>query len=399
MKIALDLTHAAHSSAQTGIQQVARGLAEALQAEVALERIVFDKYADAWRGIDQRERQHLATVDQLAGVKRKRPHWSTWQRIRGRWQRRTGRQPQPPAARFDAIILPEFFAEWVGPRLEELRSWTRGPRAAIFHDAIAFFHHQWGVPETIARYPQYLRELAAVELIGCVSDYSKNQLLEAFAQLQIETSARIETVPLGLRTTHLPRLPDSSPKKEKSALARRRLLSVGTLEPRKNHLTLLAAAEAQWERGHAFELILAGMVNRGSGQPILDEVERLQGKGFPLRWTGALPASELAELYATSTATVFPSACEGFGLPVLESLHFGLPCLASNGGALREVATGPGILASDPTPEAWTAMLRGYLENSDLATRLTEEARTRTVRTMQDYARDWVDLLGEVARS
>lgn len=392
MKLALDLTHAAHSSAQTGIQQVARGLAEALRKQVALERVVFDKYADVWRAVDRRESHHLNTVDALGGVTRKRPHWSTWQRIRGRWQRRLGTAPHPPKDGFDAVLLPEFFAEWVGPRLGELRAWTKGPLAAVFHDAIAFFHHEWGVPETIARYPQYLRELASVDLIGCVSDYSREQLLNALEQLGISTKARIETIPLGLRTTHLPR-PDKKSGPSPAATGIPRLLSVGTLEPRKNHLTLLAAAERHWERGARFELILAGMLNRGSGQPILQEIERLQAHGRTLRWTGALSADELARLYHECDATLLPSQCEGFGLPVLESLYFGKPCLASNGGALREVATGPGVLSCDPTIEAWDSLLGRFLADPALAHRLAEEAASRTVRTMDDYARDWVALI------
>lgn len=389
MRLALDLTHAAHSSAQTGIQQVARGLAEAFPALCSCTPIVFDKYADRWRAIDRREANHLATVDAREGVRRKRPHWSTWQRLRGRWQRRCGVSTPITGSPFDAILLPEFFAEWVGPRIPELRAAMPGPIAAIFHDAIAFHHPEWGVRETIARYPQYLRELAQVDAVACVSEFSRLQLLAAFEQLGIRPRARIEAIPLGLRTRHLPAA-------EKTLVAvnpRPHFLCVGTIEPRKNHAALLAAAARLWAADFDFELTCVGMLNRGSGAAVAREIERLQAEGRPLRWVGAVAAPELARLYAETTATVFPSLCEGFGLPVLESLHFGKPCLSSNAGALAEVATGPGVAATEPTADALEALLRRFLSEPAFAEKLAREAEARPVRTMDAYAGDLLHFL------
>lgn len=388
MKLALDLTHCSHSSAQTGIQQVARGLWRNLPAFVEVESVVFDKYADFWRPLDRRESMHLETVDERQKVKRKRPHWSTWQRIRGYWQRHFG--PQPPSSDYpyDAILLPEFFVEWVGPRLPELKRLARGPMLAVFHDAIAFHEPKWGVAETIARYPQYLRELSAVDGVACVSAFSREQLLAACEKVGVPPPAVVEVVPLGLRTDHLPRpARTESVRNEGDSPV---FLSVATIEPRKNHRALLAAAETLWREGFRFRLVLVGMLNRGSGQAIEQSIRRLQQEGYPLEWHGGVPASELAMKYQQCDATVFPSLCEGFGLPVLESLYFGKPCLSSNGGALAEVATGPGVLACDPDSGALTTMLRRYLSEPDLARRLAEEARTRGVRTMRDYAEELV---------
>lgn len=395
MKLALDLTHCSHSSAQTGIQQVARGLWRNLPEFAEVEPVVFDKYADHWRPLDQRERLHLTTVDERRNVKRKRAHWSTWQRLRGRWKRRFGNGTPSPENHYDAILLPEFFAEWVGPRLRELRRLTRGPMLAIFHDAIAFHNPAWGVAETIERYPQYLRELSTVDGVACVSEFSREQLLAACAKVGVPVPARVEVVPLGLRTDHLPR--PLRVKGDRSGPPM--FLTVSTIEPRKNHAALLEAAEILWKAGHAFRLVLVGMLNRGS--PERAEIERaigrLQGEGRALEWHGSISASELARLYQECDATIFPSLCEGFGLPVLESLYFDKPCLAANGGALAEVATGPGISASDPDVQALAANLRRYLTQPDFADRLREEASGRQVRTMRDYARDLVDWAQHIA--
>jgi len=395
MQLALDLTHCSHSSAQTGIQQVARGLWKALPDFAPIEPVVFDKYADFWRPLDTREQRHLETVDQRKKVKRKRPHWSTWQRIRGRFYKQIAHAGPVPAGHYDAALLPEFFAEWVGPRLPELRQLIRGPMVAVFHDAIAFHEPKWGVPETIERYPQYLRELSQVDGIACVSDFSRQQLLAAFERVGVTPPPVVETVPLGLRTDHLPpvgknklRPPDSPPV----------FLTVATIEPRKNHAALLEAAEDLWKAGLQFQLILVGMLNRGSGQPIERTIRRLQNEGRPLVWHGSVAAEELARLYQSCDATVFPSLCEGFGLPVLESLYFGKPCLSSDGGALAEVAVGPGVVACRPEAAALGAGLRRFLTDSVFAQNLTEAAAKRRVRTMCDYARDLATFVSQTTR-
>ncbi len=399
MKLAIDLTHCSHSSAQTGIQQVARGVWRALPPLAEMEAVVFDKYADFWRPLDRRESKHLETVDALQKVKRKRPHWSTWQRIRGRFLRRFGRGSPVSTGSYDAVLLPEFFAEWVGPRLPELRRLSQGPMVAIFHDAIAFHEPKWGVKETIERYPQYLRELSTVDAVACVSEFSKGQLLEAFKKVGMTPPQLVEAIPLGLRTDHLPERSSCFQRLADGGSGEPVFLCVATIEPRKNHDALLAAAESLWNAGARFRIVLVGMLNRGSGQSLERTIRRLQAEGHPLEWHGSVSASELARQYQSCDATLFPSRCEGFGLPVLESLYFGRPCLSSNGGALAEVAVGPGVLVSDPEAEAIAANLQRFLNEKGLAERLTAEAKAREIRTMQDYAADLRAFIQQAART
>ena len=392
MKLALDLTHCSHSSAQTGIQQVARGLWKSLPARASLQPLVYDKYAGYWRPIDAREERHLTTIDAVGKVKRKRPHWSTWQRIRGRMQKQFGMRREGHLGDCDAALIPEFFAEWVGPRLPELKQRIKGPLVAVFHDAIAFNHPQWGVPSTIERYPQYLGELAKLDGVACVSDYSRQQLLESFLKIKTPAPPNISVIPLGLRIDHLS---GSIPPASLGSGETLTFLTVATIEPRKNHPALLEAAESLWQRGFEFRLILVGMLNRGNGQPIEAIIRRLQSEGRPIEWLGSVAAGELAGLYQSADATVFPSLCEGFGLPVLESLYFNKPCLASNGGALAEVVPGGGTLIADPTAAGMAALMETFLASGETRARLTEEATRRRVRTMDDYAADLVSFIQE----
>lgn len=396
MKLALDLTHCSHSSAQTGIQQVARGLAASLPKQTAIRNVVFDKYAGYWRPVDEREASHLLSIDSIGKVKRKRPHWSTWQRIRGRFYKRFGIRRQGDLPTCEAALVPEFFAEWVGPRLPELKQLVNGPLVAVFHDCIAYHRPEWGVPATVARYPQYLRELAGLDGVACVSEFSRKELLLALDKVGAAPPKDIRVIPLGLRTDHL-----GSPESNGVVNPERPpvLLCVATIEPRKNHPALLEAAKVLWNRGFEFRLILVGMVNRGSGRPIETEIRQLQADNRPLEWRGSLSASELADLYRSVDATVFPSVCEGFGLPVLESLYFNKPCLSANGGALKEVAPGGGTLIADPDATGMTAIMEEYLSSKDCRKRLEQEARDRQIRTMDDYAADLVHFIEELRSS
>ena len=97
----------------------------------------------------------------------------------------------------------------------------------------------------------------------------------------------------------------------------------------------------------------------------------------------------LARAYAEATFTVYPSLLEGFGLPVLESLQYGKPCLCSSQGALGESAREGGCLTLDPVDApSLAAAIRRLLTEPATLTTLTMAAQSRTFRTWDDYAAD-----------
>ncbi|MDP0500252.1 MAG: glycosyltransferase [Verrucomicrobiota bacterium JB022] len=386
--LAIDLTHSAHSRAQTGIQQVARGVTAALPDA---DPIVYDRFAHEWRSLDARERKHLQTVDQLQKVKRKRPHWSTWQRIRGKTlaNLRGKRFVLPPAGRYTGLLVPEFFGQDVGPRLAPLFERIAGPCVAVFHDAIAFRHPELGMPETTKRFPEYLRDLAQFDAVAAVSEASAEELRECWARLDLRNTPTVHAVPLGLR-----RAPDQRPlvpTGERPAVPT--LLMVATLETRKNHEALLKAAETLWQEGQRFSVHLVGMPHAVTGKPVVAQVKTLQEAGHPLVWEGGLDAAALAERYRACWATVFPSHLEGFGLPVLESLDYGKPAVTTACGGLNDFVHDGGCLIVEPNTESVTAGLRRLLTEPELHPRLAREAAQRHIRTMQDYAADLQALL------
>lgn len=126
------------------------------------------------------------------------------------------------------------------------------------------------------------------------------------------------------------------------------LLTVGTIEPRKNLTTLVSAFEehARARPLSTLQLVIAG--SRGwLSEPLIETVEE-----SPLRkrivFTQYLNDEELRALYASCRAFVYPSIYEGFGLPPLEAMACGAPVITSRIAALEET-TGDAALLIDPT--------------------------------------------------
>lgn len=113
---------------------------------------------------------------------------------------------------------------------------------------------------------------------------------------------------------------------------------LGTIEPRKNHLLLLNLWR-QFAATHgaaAPRLVVVG--RRGwENENVLDMLERCAALDGLVREAGTLPDREVASLLRGARALLFPSFAEGFGLPLAEALALGVPVVASDLPALREV--------------------------------------------------------------
>ena len=184
------------------------------------------------------------------------------------------------------------------------------------------------------------------------------------------------------------------PREAGSASAPFRLLATGTWEPRKNYPRLLRAL-VEARRLVPARTIHLTIVGRRAGYADLDaEISRLAAEAGDVELHDHISDEELLELFDRSDATVFCSWEEGFGLPVLESLWRGLPCLCHDGSAMAEVAPGGGVLAIDMLDEAAIARAIAQLaSDAELMERLRREAVARPIRTWEDYGRDVLSAL------
>ena len=119
---------------------------------------------------------------------------------------------------------------------------------------------------------------------------------------------------------------------------RLKILCVGSIEGRKNHLALLQACEILWQKGLDFELHLIGLAQHQTAHKALALIAELKAKARPLNYAGAASDAAKEEAYQACTFSVYPSIAEGYGLPVAESVARGKPCVCLTSGALGEVA-------------------------------------------------------------
>lgn len=154
------------------------------------------------------------------------------------------------------------------------------------------------------------------------------------------------------------------------------ILSVGTLQPRKNYPTLIEAF-ARLCKGDELPMPLASLrlvIAGGKGwlyQEIFDTVERL-GLGERVRFLGFVPDDDLPALYNAAEVLAMPSLYEGFGLPVLEALACGTPVVTSNVSSLPEVAGDAALLVSPDDVAGLSRALQRALTNQELRTTLRE---------------------------
>lgn len=138
------------------------------------------------------------------------------------------------------------------------------------------------------------------------------------------------------------------------------LLTVGTVQPRKNYQMLIRAF-APIARQQAHNLVIVG----GKGwlyDDILAEVaaQGLQGRVI---FTGFANDGDLPALYSGATLFVFPSLYEGFGLPLLEAMACGVPVITSNASCLPEVAEGAAVTLSPHKTAVWTEAMQALLDD------------------------------------
>ena len=142
---------------------------------------------------------------------------------------------------------------------------------------------------------------------------------------------------------------------------------VGTIEPRKNLLFLLAVWRRLVERHgeRAPRLVIAG--RRGwENENIVDVLERSRALAPFLAEASDLTDAGLARLMADSAALVAPSFTEGFGLPVVECLAAGAPAIVSDIAAHREVGEDYATFADAIDGPAWVAAIEAAMaEGSD----------------------------------
>ena len=205
------------------------------------------------------------------------------------------------------------------------------PRVLTVHD-LAFLIRPECSPLALRSYLGGVvpRQVAAAARVAVVSETTKRDVMERLGVPE----RSVAVVPNGVEERFFTAVPLSPAERAMLGVPDEYLLTVGTIEPRKNHVTLFEAMRLLTGRVD-LPLVVAG--RRGwEFEPILEAGQDLVRTGR-VRFVHYVPDALLLGLYAGAASVVYPSWYEGFGLPVLEGLAAGVPTVTSDAPALVEV--------------------------------------------------------------
>ena len=251
------------------------------------------------------------------------------------------------------------------------------------HDLIPLLLPQYHRPLNRIFFRQmFPRFLQRADAIIAVSENTKN---DAISLLGINPES-ITVIPEGISPSFRPVANEKHLAAVRAAygLPETFILCVSTIEPRKNHTTLLRAFEMLHPLHPNVALVLAG--NRGwLYRGFLDELQNSPVRHH-VRLLGKVPETDLPALLSAATVFAFPSRYEGFGLPPLEAMACGTPVVCSNSSSLPEAVGDAVILCEPGNASAWEKEMTRLLRHKDMRQQLVARGRSRAATYTWDSA-------------
>jgi glycosyltransferase involved in cell wall biosynthesis len=211
------------------------------------------------------------------------------------------------------------------------------------------------------------RTVRAASRVVTVSEFSKRSILDAY-QLPDE---KVVVLPNGVSSAFHPVAREVAQRGMRTALPQVPfILTVSDLQPRKNHLGLIAAFE---ELIHAHprlphHLLLVGKETWHS--PVVRAAAKKSRVADRIHFTGFVEDDELRRLYSACDLFVYPSFNEGIGLPILEAMACGRAVACSNTSAMPEVADSAALLFDPNSRRELVFAMRDLLLNPELRQRM-----------------------------
>lgn len=344
MHVCLDIQSALAQRA--GVGRYTRMLAEHLPRSAGTDELSLFYFDFKRRGCD------FAS----AGVRQRRVTWIPGRFVQAAWKT----AGFPPFDWFAGPADVFHFPNFIRPPL------TRGRSVVTIHDA-AFLRY----PETIeAKNYRYLstcikKTVDRADAVICVSSFTAQEIKELLNVPQ----HKLRVIPSGLSPAHRrATIGEIQSMRQRLQLERPYLLSVGTLEPRKNYPFLIDVFENLDFEG---DLVIAGM--KGWKTDGIFERRNRSLKREHIRLLEYVDENDLAALYSEAELFVIPSLYEGFGFPPLEAMQCGTPVVSAATGSLPEVLGDAAMMIKGFDSEAWVEGLNTMLRD----TGLRESATTR----------------------
>ena len=226
------------------------------------------------------------------------------------------------------------------------------------HDVGFLDRPEW-FPRSVRVYKSALLRLAAATrpaAIVCVSEYTRQRLVHHLPRV----AGRLHVIPPGIDE---PSGLAPEPSGDESYF-----LTISTIEPRKNHLGLLAAFRQARGNGLRLRWHVAGTVGYNGG-PIAAELAVADGVDL----VGLVPDDERERLFREAAFVAVPSFIEGFGIPAGEAMVRGVPVVVATGSGLDEVGRGAALRLDPADTDAWAGALLRLQDDLDLRRELRRQ--------------------------
>jgi glycosyltransferase involved in cell wall biosynthesis len=266
------------------------------------------------------------------------------------WRQAWSRVGWPPVESFLGHIDVLHYTDWMFPPQRA------GLRSTMIHDLVPLHHREWVTRRTYTMHSAKYRDASNCDTVFVNSNYTGKDVV---ATLGLDP-ARVHVAPPGVGLAF-------GAAGDRADLGAPYILTVATLEPRKNLDVLLAAHRLLGD-----QMLLAVVGGAGWG-----EQPALEAPG--VRRLGRASDAELGRLYRGAAVVAYPSRFEGFGIPIVEAMASGTPVVASSHPSMNEAA-GEAALRADPgDPQAWAeALVEAVDRRAELVARGLEHARQFT---------------------
>lgn len=333
-----------------------------------LEGIDLTAVVISWRGRRRLAAEVPPGVPVLAAAFPARLAHGLWQRF-----------DRPRIGGFDLVHGPNFVVPPAGGGSELVTVHDFGP-----------WHHPELVTAHSRAYPRLVeRAVARGAHVHVVSEFVAGEARELLGVAE----ARLHVIPNGFDADAI-----GDAAGARALVEGPYVLSVGTIEPRKDLPTLVAAMAEVWEEIPDLRLVVAGADGWGSDafRAAIDRV----GAGERVVRLGYVTDRQRADLLAGATCLAFPSIYEGFGLPPLEAMANGTPVVTTTAGALPETCGEAARYVAPGDEAALAAAIVAVATDGGLARSLTEAGRDRLRRySWDETARAMAELYHRIVGS